>query len=215
MNYIDLNNWKRKQHFDFFHRMDYPQFNICMDIDISKFLVFTKNNNLSFYYSMIYATTSVINQIDGFKYRIRDDKVVMHDKIHPSFTYMSNNENDDLFKLITVDYIDDIYKFEKTAKEAANNQQDYFGLDKLMGRDDLIFITCIPWISFTHISHTISLNKNDSVPRISWGKYYKQGDKTLLPFSVQVNHAFIDGYHIGKYIDKLQKFIDGEKLEKK
>jgi chloramphenicol O-acetyltransferase type A len=215
MNYIDLNNWKRKQHFDFFHRMDYPQFNICMDIDISKFLVFTKNNNLSFYYSMIYATTSVINQIDDFKYRIRDDKVVMHDKIHPSFTYMNNNENEDLFKLITVDLIDDIHKFEKAAREAANNQQDYFGLEKLMGRDDLIFITCIPWISFTHISHTISLNKNDSVPRISWGKYYKQGDKTLLPFSVQVNHAFIDGYHIGKYIDKLQKFIDDEKLEKK
>jgi chloramphenicol O-acetyltransferase type A len=30
----------------------------------------------------------------------------------------------------------------------------------------------------------------------------------LLPFSVQVNHALIDGFHIGKYVDRLQTFID-------
>jgi chloramphenicol O-acetyltransferase type A len=103
---------------------------------------------------------------------------------------------------------DDIFEFEKIAKEASENQKDYFGLDKLIGRDDLIYITCIPWISFTHISHTISLNKNDSVPRISWGKYYKQGEKIWLPFSVQVNHSFIDGYHVGKYVERLQEFIN-------
>jgi len=212
MEYIDIENWNRKGHFEFFHRMDYPQFNICMDIDVSNFVKFTKQNGLSFYYSMVFATTSVINQIETFRYRIRDNKVVLHDKIHPSFTDMNKDEKDDLFKLITVDLNDDdIYIFEKKAKEASENQQDYFGLDKLIGRDDLIYITCIPWISFTHISHTISLNKNDSVPRISWGKYYKQGDKTLLPFSVQVNHALIDGIHIGQYVDRLQTFIN--KLE--
>lgn len=208
MKYVDLKNWKRKGHYEFFHRMDYPQFNICMDIDVSNFVKFTRQNGLSFYYAMIFATTSVINQIDDFKYRIRDDKVVIHDKIHPSFTDMNKDGKDDLFKLVTVELKDDIYKFEKTAKEASERQQDYFGLDKLIGRDDLIYITCIPWISFTHISHTISLNKNDSVPRISWGKYYKQGDKILLPFSVQVNHALIDGFHIGKYVDRLKTLID-------
>jgi len=208
MEYIDLNNWKRKGHFDFFHKMDYPQFNICMDIDISIFLKFIKDNKLSFYYSMIYATTSVSNQIEEFKYRIRDDKVIKHDRIHPSFTDMNDNEKDDLFKLVTVDFDDDIHRFVRISKEASNAQQDYFGLERLIGRDDLIYITCVPWISFTHISHTISLNKNDSVPRISWGKYYKQGDKVMLPFSIQVNHALIDGFHIGKFVDALQKFID-------
>ena len=208
MKYIDLENWKRKEHYEFFHRMDYPQFNICMNLDVSNFVKFTKQKGLSFYYSMIYASTTVINQVENFKYRIRDDKVVLHDTIHPSFTDMNKDEKDDLFKLITVELSNDIYEFEKIAKEESENQYDYFGLDKLIGRDDLIYITCIPCISFTHISHTISLNKNDSVPRISWGKYYKQGEKTLLPFSVQANHSFIDGYHVGCYIERLQKFID-------
>jgi chloramphenicol O-acetyltransferase len=48
MKYIDLGNWKRKGHYDFFHRMDYPQFNICMDIDVSNFVKFTKQKRLSF-----------------------------------------------------------------------------------------------------------------------------------------------------------------------
>ena len=40
------------------------------------------------------------------------------------------------------------------------------------------------------------------------GNTYKQGDKTLLPFSVQANHALIDGYHIGKYTERLQTFVN-------
>ena len=208
MKYIDIENWKRKDHFAFFHRMDYPQFNICMDIDVSEFLKFTKENELSFYYSMIFASTWIANQLDDFKYRIRDDKIVLHDKIHPSFTDINKDKNDDLFKVVTVDLNNNIFEFVKNAKEMSENQQAYFVLDKLTGRDDLVYITCTPWISFTHISHTISLNKNDSVPRISWGKYYKKSDKTLLPFSVQVNHALVDGFHIGKYIEKLQSFIN-------
>ena len=109
MKYIDIENWKRKDHFAFFHRMDYPQFNICMDIDVSEFLKFTKENELSFYYSMIFASTWIANQLDDFKYRIRDDKIVLHDKIHPSFTDINKDKNDDLFK---VDYDDSKFIFK-------------------------------------------------------------------------------------------------------
>jgi chloramphenicol O-acetyltransferase type A len=208
MKLIEIENWKRKEHFMFFSRMDYPQFNICMDIDVTNFLTFTKSKNLSFYYSMIYASTSVVNLIEDFRYRIRDGKVVLHDKIHPSFTDMNSDKNNDLFKMVTVDLEGDITGFVKKAKEVNASQKEYFRFDKLAGRDDLIYITCVPWISFTHISHTITLNRNDSVPRISWGKYYNAGNRILLPFSVQVNHALLDGFHIGKYINDLQSYIN-------
>lgn len=211
MQNIDLNTWKRKEHFQFFYRMDYPQFNICMNLDVTHFLNYVKEKNVSFYYAMIYAVTTVVNDFDDFKYRIRDGKVVLHDTIHPSFTDMDTDKQDDLFKLVTIDMQDDLFDFVKTAKDANQNQKDYFGLDKLIGRDDLIYITCVPWISFTHISHTISLQKNDSIPRISWGKYFNNSNNVILPFSVQVNHALIDGVHIGRFIEKLQCFIDALK----
>ncbi|MCC8187290.1 MAG: chloramphenicol acetyltransferase [Bacteroides sp.] len=208
MKYIDIENWKRREHFAFFYKMDYPQYNICMDLDITTFLAFIKKEGLSFYYSMIYATTSVANECENFKYRIRDGKVVLHDRIHPSFTEMSDEAADDLFKVVTVDLSGNISEFTEKAKKESKNQELYFDSQKLIGRDDLIYITCIPWISFTHMSHTISLNRDDAVPRISWGKYVRNGDKVLLPFSVQVHHALADGVHVGKYIGKLQNFLD-------
>ncbi len=208
MEYIDIGTWKRKEHFAFFHGMDYPHYNICMNIDVSNFVQFARRHNLSFYYAMVFAGTSVLNQIENFRYRIRGDRVVLHDKVHPSFTDMDKAGAEELFKFVTPDLCDNIFEFERRAKETSENQQDYFEFGKLAGRDDLVYISCIPWISFTHISHTISFNKNDSVPRISWGKYFKHDDKILLPFSVQVNHALVDGYHVGKYVDRLQTFLD-------
>jgi Chloramphenicol O-acetyltransferase len=208
MKQINMDNWKRKDHFEFFYRMDYPQYNICMDLDVTHFVSFCKKEKLSFYYSMIYAVTKIANKSENFKYRIREGKVVLHDRIHPSFTDMDENISDDLFKMITVDFTDDLCQFVKAAKIENKNQKTYFDPLKLVGRDDLIYITCIPWIAFTHISHTISLNKNDAVPRISWGKYYQVGNKILLPFSVQVHHALADGIHVGKFVEKLQEYLN-------
>jgi chloramphenicol O-acetyltransferase type A len=208
MKHIDLEKWKRKEHFNFFYRADYPQYNICMDIDVTRFLAFIKKEGISFYYAMIFSVIKVVNSLDSLKYRIRDGKVVLHDIVHPSFTDMKKDKTDDLFKVVTLEMKDNILEFVNYAKETSENQQNYFELGMPAGRDDLVYITCLPWIKFTHISHTVSLNKNDSIPRISWGKYYKQGERILLPFSVQVHHALADGYHVAMFVEKLQEFID-------
>ncbi len=207
MEYIDLDNWKRKEHYNFFHNMDYPQYNICFNVDITNFMNFVRKNKISFYYSMIYVSTKVACEIEDLRYRIRDNKVVLHEKLHPSFTDI-NSEEDDLFKFVTVDMKEDIFEFVTYCEEKSRNQREYFNFNESERRDDLLYITSIPWISFTHLSHTISFNKDDSVPRISWGKYFSEQDKILLPFSVQVNHALIDGIHIGRYLTKLQNYID-------
>lgn len=209
MQIIDLENWKRREHFEFFYRMDYPQYNICANIDVTHFRRFVKGNNLPFYYAMIYAVTKVTDECENFRYRVRDGKqVVLHDRLHPSFTDMSADGEDDLFRFVTLDMEDSLFDFAEKAKETSARQKAYFDYAPLAGRDDFIYITCIPWISFTHLSHTISINRNDAVPRISWGKYFEQDGKVLLPFSVQVHHAFVDGLHVGQYFQKLQAFLD-------
>lgn len=209
MQIIDTEKWKRKEHFEFFYRMDYPQYNICANIDITHFLTFTKKHKLAFYYAMIYAATKAANECENFRYRVREDKqIVLHDKLHPSFTDMQEDSTDDLFKFVTLELDNSISDFVSKAKESSAQQKLYFDYDPLIGRDDFVYITCIPWISFTHLSHTISINRNDSVPRISWGKYFEQDGKTLLPFSVQVHHAFVDGIHVGQYFEKLQSYLN-------
>ena len=209
MTIIDLNTWKRKEHFEFFYRADHPQYNICANIDLTRFLACCRDNRLPLYYALIYAVTDVANHCENFRYRIRENKqVVLHDRVHPSFTEMSRDSADDLFKLLIADMKDNMTDFIRSAREVSANQSAYFDLGPAAGRDDFLYITCIPWISFTHMSHTITLNRNDAVPRISWGKYFNEGEKILLPFSVQVHHALVDGFHVGEYFKKLQEYLD-------
>ncbi|MDD4193580.1 MAG: chloramphenicol acetyltransferase [Mangrovibacterium sp.] len=209
MKIIDLNTWKRKEHFEFFYRADQPQYNICANMDLTRFLASSRENRLPLYYALIYAVTDVANRCENFRYRIRENKqVVLYDRVHPSFTEMSRDSDDDLFKLLTVEMNGSMADFIQSARETSAGQSAYFNLGPIAGRDDFLYITCIPWISFTHISHTFTLNRNDAVPRISWGKYFHEGEKVLLPFSVQVHHALVDGYHVGEYFRKLQEYLD-------
>ncbi len=46
MKEININTWSRKQHFEFFYRMDYPQYNICMYVDAAHFVQYTDQYEL-------------------------------------------------------------------------------------------------------------------------------------------------------------------------
>ncbi|MBU5484462.1 chloramphenicol acetyltransferase [Clostridium sp. MSJ-11] len=205
MKYINFDNWNRKEHYKFFDGVDNPQFNICMNLNVTSFLKSVKENNLSFYYSMVYASTYVMNQIEDFRYKIRDGKIILHDSLQPSFIDMGAEEN--LFKIVTLPLNNSMKEFSNTAKEMSKSQKEYFP-EVDVDQDKLIYFSCIPWISFTSISNEIVMNKEDSIPRISFGKYFTQDNKILLPYSIQVNHMLLDGIHVGKFIEQLQKFID-------
>jgi len=206
MEYIDMNSWRRKEHFAFFHALDYPQFNVCVNLDITHFLAFVKENKLSFYYSMMYAACTKANEIENFRYRIRDGRVVLHEKADPSFTDIT--PGDDLFKYVTAELTGDMLHFTDLAREASRKKTYYMPDPEDEKRDDLIYITCLPLIAFTSISNAIHMHADDSIPRFSWGKYFEENGRVLLPFSVQVNHALADGLQVGQYINSLQNYLD-------
>ena len=205
MKTIDLNTWDRLTHYRFFKTMAYSQYNISLNLDITNFLPMVRGKQLSFYCAMIFAATHELNKVEAFRYRIRGEQVVLHDTTHPSFTALPKGS--ELFKIVTVEMEDSLESFAVKAEKRAE-EQTCFILDSVEERDDLFYITCIPWISFMHLSHPISLDKDDSTPRVSWGKYYSDGEKIMLPFSVQAHHSLVDGIHMGKYVDGLQDFLN-------
>lgn len=89
----------------------------------------------------------------------------------------------------------------QTAKQAAEEQKVYF--TGPLGNDVFQF-SPMPWVTYTHISHTNSGKKDNATPLFDWGKFYERDGKLLLPFSVQAHHSFVDGLHIGKLVEKLQ-----------
>ena len=67
--------------------------------------------------------------------------------------------------------------------------------------------SCLPWIDFTGFSLHL-YGDSYLLPIITWGKYFQQGERTLLPLSVQIHHAAADGYHVSLFFEKLQKEVD-------
>lgn len=206
MRIIDLDIWERKDHFHFFKGLDYPHFSIGANLDITRFYQFTKENDLPFFISFLYAATKTANLIPEFRYRIRGGQVIEHEMVHPSFTVLTSQE---VFTFCTVDYLENYREFKESTSKAIAAAKDNVNLKDEPGRDDLLYITCIPWISFTSVTHPIHMNPVDSIPRIAWGKYFEENGKIKMPLSVQGHHALIDGFHVGQYFNEMQEIMDG------
>ena len=73
--------------------------------------------------------------------------------------------------------------------------------------DARIHCTTLPWIAFTSFSHARRWGREDSVPKISFGKFIKDNERTLLPFSVEVHHSLMDGLHVGRYIARIEEML--------
>lgn len=200
---IDEKIWKRAAHCTVFRNCIEPAFCVTFELDITNFLKKVKVQKYSFTMSMIYAVSKCANEIEEFRYRFVDGKVVLFDKIDTAFTYL--NKATELFKVVNVPMTDTIEEYVVMAVQAAKEQQEYF--TGPLGNDVFQF-SPMPWVSYTHISHTNSGKKDNAVPLFDWGKFFERDEKIILPFSVQAHHSFVDGLHIGKLADKIQKFLN-------
>ena len=196
MEIVDLAQWKRRDHFAFFQQMSCPEYNLCFDLDITPLYEHVKRCNAPMYHALIYFFVTSLNAVDEFKYRIVDGQVVRFDALHPSFT--APDADGELFKLITTELSGSFAQFAQDAARQTLEQKAFIDFTA-EARHDLVYITSIPWISFTSLSHTFSLRPHDGTPKVSWGKFKRENGAVLLPFSVQANHSFVDGVHIGKY----------------
>ena len=67
---------------------------------------------------------------------------------------------------------------------------------------DKLFISTLPWISYTALVQPVPVPA-DSNPRITWGKYVVEGDRTKMPVSVLCHHGLVDGMHIADFYQSL------------
>ena len=57
-------------------------------------------------------------------------------------------------------------------------------------------------------ARTSGILTDDAIPRITWGKYVRQDDRETLGLSIEVNHRFVDGVHLGRFYEALQQKIN-------
>lgn len=204
--YLDLSVWPRRAAFEFFRTFDKPYFNVCVHCDVSRLLDWLARRgggaaSLAYHYIALRAA----NEVEPFRYRLRDGQVVVHDVIHGGTTVLLENES---FTFAYFAYTTDFDAFmENSARAVADARSGEGGLSPRSDDDAMIHFTTLPWISFTSFSHARNWGREDSVPKIAFGKFNRTGSGVLLPISVEVHHAMMDGLHVGRWLERVEKYL--------
>ncbi|KPK94328.1 MAG: chloramphenicol acetyltransferase [Anaerolineae bacterium SM23_ 63] len=205
MRRINMQTYPRREHFKVFSAFDQPHFNMCANVDLSTFYPAVKRRGFSFTVALVYVISRASNDIPEFRQRIREGEVIEHEIVHPSGTILVD---EDLFSFCTFDYYEDFSEFAPRAAEMIAQVKENLTLKDEPGRDDLLFMTAIPWVSFTSFMHPLHLSPADSVPRFAWGKIFEDGEILKMPLSVQGHHALMDGIHVARYYENVQDYFD-------
>lgn len=205
MQKIELQSWPRREHFQFFSSFNHPHFNMCANVDLSRFQPSIMAHGISFTVAVVYTIARAANAVPEFRYRIRGSEIVVHDFVSPSITILLD---DNLFTFCYIDYDQKFNKFAERAAVSIAAVKTQPTLQDPPGRDDLLYMTAIPWVSFTSFTHPMRLHPADSIPRFAWGKFFEEGKRIKMPLSVQGHHAIMDGIHMGMFYGHLQDILD-------
>ena len=200
--YIDMETYKRRSHFEYFNSLEYPYVGTTSNVDISTFLEKVKKEKLPFFFSFCYNVSKAANSVPQFRQRIIDGKIIEFQYCQTSHTVALE---DGTFCYCTLnadmpfeDYIAYATEEQEKAKRKRSIEDD--------GSLSKLFISTLPWLSFTSLVQPVPIPA-DSNPRITWGRYFEQEGKVLMPVTVLCNHALIDGLHIAAFYEALERSL--------
>ncbi|MEQ4671381.1 type A chloramphenicol O-acetyltransferase [Providencia manganoxydans] len=200
---VNIEQWNRKQHFLFYRQTVPCGFSLTTQLDITALQTELRNKGHKLYPAMIHIIAQVVNQYPESRMAIKDNELILWDQVNPAYTVF--HPETETFSQLWTEYDSDWSAF------LANYQYDqrlYKDNIDLMAKPNLpenhFCISMIPWVSFDGFNLNVA-NFTDYFPPIfTLGKYYQSSEKCLLPLSIQVHHATIDGFHMARIVNQLQ-----------
>ncbi len=203
--YLDVTKWARRDLFQFFLHFDNPYFNVCTSVDVTRLVELLRSrSDISVTLAYHYFALRAANEIEPFRYRLREGQVLIHEVINGGTIVLLPNES---FNFAYFDYYEDFGEFITKAQLALNEVQKGDGALSPREADNAIHFTTLPWVSFTSFAHARNWGREDSVPKIAFGKFVKEKDRIRLPISVEVHHALMDGLHVGRFLTRLEELL--------
>lgn len=203
---LDLTRWPRRAAFDYFRGFDKPYFNVCTRIDVAALKAAAAqraaDGSGSFWLACNFIALRLANECEPFRYRLHEGRVRVYEVVHGSTTVL---RDDDSFSFAYLDHhraYADFAQHGAAAVDAARSGRLPFA----PRADDsaLIHLTTLPWLHFTSFSHARNWGREDSVPKIAFGRAEPDGPRLWLPLSVEVHHALMDGVHVGRYVQAFE-----------
>ena len=201
---ITLDTWPRREQYLLFRGQEFPHFSLTAPVDITAARKRTRADGLSIFNVTLFCLMKTVNAIPEFRTRFRGETVIEHDIVHASFTVPIGGDG---FAFCQTSFVDDWPSFNALCHETVAAAKRQTALDdEIAGEDQWIYLSCMPWIDFTAITHPLA-GKDDCIPRIAWGKIVEDGARARISVNLQVHHALMDGYHAAKFYELLEKTL--------
>ncbi len=203
---LDTTTWKRRDVFHFFRKFDDPFFNVCANVDVTRLFDFCKKSKLSFSLASLYCSTNAANAIEEFRMRLVGGEVRCYDVVHPSLTVLHDDET---FSFCYLEMRPELRSFVSLGREKIDEQLRTRDLNPGDDEHDKLHYSIMPWVSFTAVKHARRFGREESVPKLVFGKTFEENGQWKMPVSVEANHALMDGLHVGRYFQLFQRELDG------
>ena len=197
---LDIDRWNRKHHFNHFNALADPYFAVTIPFDVTLAYKKSKDTGSSFFAIYLHDCMKAINAVENFKYRIVDNQVFEYDVIHASATL---SRADNTFGFSFINFSESFKEFNTNIQNEKQRINDSTELYPPINGLNCIHCSALPWFSFTSQKEPFSGIK-DSVPKFAFSKTYKKNDLLMMNVGVHVNHALIDGYHVGQFAERFQ-----------
>ena len=200
--YLNTDSWARREAFEYFRGFDKPYFNVCVRLDAAPLKAAVAARGQSFSLACLFITLRLANLHEPFRYRLEGGRVRVHEEVHGSSTVLRDDESFGFSYLDHTPHWDTFHPQARAAMEAARTRSAPF--EPRVDQSALLHFTTLPWLHFTSFSHARNWGREDSVPKLAFGRLQAEGDKLWLPVSVEVHHALMDGLHLGRYVQALE-----------
>lgn len=201
---IDWAHYPRRAHFAYFSAMADPYAGVTVEVEITRLLTICRERELPFFLSFLYCAGRAANAVPELRQRILDGRPVEFASCDTSHTVMRADGTYSYCRLNCMQPFEDYLPAAQALQEEAKAHGD---LDDGEDALSLLFISTLPWVRYTDLRQPVP-SPADSNPRITWGKYVTEGDRTVMPVTLLVNHALVDGVHMGQFFAALEREMD-------
>lgn len=204
---VDLSRWARKEHFEVFQSFAQSTINQTVLVDITALLKQIKEVGWKFYPTIISLLAVVVNRHPEFRMAMKNNELVTWNEVHPSYTIF--HKETETFSSLWSHFDGNIQHFQQVYSEDTARYGDNLSYwPKEESRENIFFVSAIPWVSFTSFNVNVANMQNFFAPMFTFGKYSPQEGKVLLPLAAQVHHAVCDGFHLARLFNELQEMCD-------
>lgn len=201
--WLDTDGYPRRSHHALFLGYEDPFWSVTVEVDVTGLHDASRGaDGPSFFLACLHASMRAANAVPEFRQRLRAERIWEHERVEAGATIL---RADDTFGFAYFAWADDFERFESPARdEIARVAGEAGPSDPRDDRDDLIHHSVLPWLRFTAFGNA-RRGGGESIPKVVFGGHGERDGRRRMPVAIQVHHALVDGLHVARYVERLER----------